>query len=154
MLTKTGATLLDFGLAKLRGHGESPALTLVGNAPTESASITREGAILGTLQYMAPEQIQGKEADAHADLWALGAMLYEMVSGKRPFTGDNPASLMGAILERDPAPLAGDAAGLPTEPRSRPPPLPGEEPRRALGVRSRPRRRAALDRAGRRSWPL
>ena len=115
MLTKTGATLLDFGLAKLRGHGESPALTLVGNAPTESASITREGAILGTLQYMAPEQIQGKEADAHADLWALGAMLYEMVSGKRPFTGGNPASLMGAILERDPPSLS---TALPVSPPS------------------------------------
>ena len=115
MLTKSGATLLDFGLAKLRGHGESPALTLDGNAPTESESLTKEGTILGTLQYMAPEQIQGKEADAHADLWALGAMLYEMVSGKRPFTGDNPASLMGAILERDPPSLS---TALPVSPPS------------------------------------
>ena len=115
MLTKSGATLLDFGLAKLRGHGESPALTLDGNAPTESESLTKEGTILGTLQYMAPEQLQGKEADAHADLWALGVMLYEMVSGKRPFTGDNPASLMGAILERDPPSLA---TALPVSPPS------------------------------------
>ena len=115
MLTKSGATLLDFGLAKLRGHGESPALTLDGNAPTESESLTKEGTILGTLQYMAPEQIQGKDSDARADLWALGVMLYEMVSGKRPFTGDNPASLMGAILERDPPSLS---TALPVSPPS------------------------------------
>ena len=115
MLTKAGAILLDFGLAKLCGHGESPALTLAGDAPTESASITREGTIVGTLQYMAPEQIQGQEADARADLWALGAMLYEMVSGKRPFTGASAASLMGAILERDPPSLS---TALPVSPPS------------------------------------
>jgi serine/threonine-protein kinase len=69
-------------------------------------SVTREGVIVGTLQYMAPEQIEGKPADARTDLWALGAITYEMVTGKRPFEATSAASLIGAILEREPAPLA------------------------------------------------
>lgn len=105
MLTKTGAKLLDFGVAKLTGHGEQAATAHLASVPTR-ASLTGEGVIVGTLQYMAPEQVEGKPADARADLWALGAILYEMVTGKRAFEATSAASLIGAILEREPAPLS------------------------------------------------
>ena len=106
MLTKTGAKLLDFGLAKLTGHEEQPAAAHLESALTRSAPLTGEGVILGTVQYMAPEQLEGKPADARTDLWALGAILYEMVAGKRAFEGTSAASLIGAILEREPTPLS------------------------------------------------
>src|SRR5512139_3061156 len=106
MLTKTGAKLLDFGLAKLKGHGERPAAAHLASVPTQSTPLTGQGAIVGTLQYMAPEQLEAKPADARTDLWALGAILYEMVTGKRAFEGTSAVSLMAAILEREPAPIA------------------------------------------------
>jgi serine/threonine protein kinase len=106
MLTKTGAKLLDFGLAKLTGHGEQAAVTLLSSAPTERTPLTAEGLILGTLPYMAPEQVEGKAADARTDLWALGAILYEMVTGKRTFEGTSAASLIGHIMNSEPAALA------------------------------------------------
>jgi len=105
MLTKTGAKLLDFGLAKLKRHGEQPAAAHLASAPTQSTPLTGEGTIVGTLQYMAPEQVEGKPADARTDIWALGGILYEMVTGKRAFEGPSAASLIGAILEREPATL-------------------------------------------------
>src|SRR5512139_2805449 len=106
MLTKVGAKLLDFGLAKLKGHGEQAAAAHLESAPTQSTPLTGEGMIVGTLQYMAPEQLEGKAADARTDLWALGAILYEMVTGKRVFEGTSAATLIGAILEREPTPLS------------------------------------------------
>lgn len=102
----TTAKLLDFGLAKLAAHGERPALAGGASVPTQAAPVTAEGTILGTLQYMAPEQLEGKEADARTDLWALGALLYEMVTGARAFEGESAVSLIGAILEREPTPIA------------------------------------------------
>ena len=102
----TSAKLLDFGLAKLTGHGERPALAGGATAATMTAPITERGTILGTLQYMAPEQLEGKEADARTDLWALGAILYEMVTGRRAFEGDSQVSLIGNIMNAEPAPLA------------------------------------------------
>ena len=105
MLTKSGVKLLDFGLAKLSGHGELPAAASLASAPTEMRPLTSEGTIVGTLQYMAPEQVEGKPADARTDLWALGAILYEMLTGKRAFEGTSAASLIAAILERDPPPV-------------------------------------------------
>ena len=115
----TTAKLLDFGLAKAvdpnggrgfspGGHAGSqdPASMGLANSPTMTAPITERGTILGTLQYMAPEQLEGKEADARTDLWALGAILHEMVTGRRAFEGESSVSLIGAILEREPAPLA------------------------------------------------
>ena len=106
MLTKTGAKLLDFGLAKLTGHEEQPAAAHLESALTRSAPLTGEGVILGTVQYMAPEQLEGKPADARTDLWALGAILYEMVAGKRAFEGTSAASLIGSIMNAEPAPLS------------------------------------------------
>jgi serine/threonine protein kinase len=100
MLTKSGAKLLDFGLAKLAAHGDQAAISFP--SATRSAPLTGEGAIVGTLQYMAPEQLEGKPTDARTDLWAFGAVVYEMLTGKRAFEATSAASLMGAILERDP----------------------------------------------------
>jgi eukaryotic-like serine/threonine-protein kinase len=106
MLTGTGAKLLDFGLASLRGHGEQRAADSLTSTPTEAAPLTGEGTILGTMPYMAPEQLEGRAVDARTDVWALGAILYEMVTGRRAFEGRSSASLVAAILEREPAPLA------------------------------------------------
>ncbi len=106
MLTKSGAKLLDFGLAKLSGHGERPAAASLASAPTEMRPLTSEGTIVGTLQYMAPEQVEGKAADARTDLWALGAILYEMLTGKRAFEGASAASLITAIMSAQPPTLA------------------------------------------------
>ncbi len=102
MLTKTGAKLLDFGLAKLAGHGEQPAAASLASAPTRTAPLTSEGAIVGTLQYMAPEQVEGRPADARSDLWALGAILYEMLTGTRAFQGVSAASLIANIMNAEP----------------------------------------------------
>ena len=106
MLAKAGAKLLDFGLAKLTGHGEQPAAAQLASATTQRTPLTAEGLIVGTLPYMAPEQVEGKPADARTDLWALGAILYEMLTGKRAFQGTSAASLIGAILEREPPALS------------------------------------------------
>jgi len=106
MLTKAGAKLLDFGLAKLAGHGEQPAASMMTAAPTQAGTLTGQGVIVGTLQYMAPEQLEGKPPDARTDLWALGAILYEMLTGKRAFEGESAVSVMSAIMEREPAPIA------------------------------------------------
>jgi hypothetical protein len=102
----TVAKLLDFGLAKLAAHGERPALVGGASVPTMAAPVTAEGTILGTLQYMAPEQLEGKEADARTDLWALGAILYEMVTGRRAFGGESQVSLIGNIMNAEAAALA------------------------------------------------
>jgi eukaryotic-like serine/threonine-protein kinase len=106
MLTKAGAKLLDFGLAKLTAHGEHAAAASLASAPTQTRPLTSEGAIVGTLQYMAPEQVEGKPADARTDLWALGAVLYEMLTGNRAFAGDTAASLIGNIMNAEPPALA------------------------------------------------
>jgi Tol biopolymer transport system component len=104
MLTKGGAKLLDFGLAKEQPGGAVDVLAT--GAPTAAASLTAQGTILGTVQYMAPEQIEGREADARTDIFALGVVLYEMLTGRPPFEGNSPASLLGAILKDDPPPLS------------------------------------------------
>ncbi len=105
MLTKTGAKLLDFGLAKLTGHGEQAAAASLASVPTQTRPLTSEGAIVGTLQYMAPEQVEGKPADARTDLWALGAVLYEMLTGTRAFRGASAASLIANIMNAEPVAL-------------------------------------------------
>src|SRR5207302_10891788 len=98
MITKSGVKLLDFGLAKQ--HADS--------SPAESTiqQVTEEGKILGTIQYMAPELFHGKEADARSDIFALGLVLYEMVTGRPAFSGNSKASLIAAILEHEPPPIS------------------------------------------------
>ncbi len=106
MLTKSaGVKLLDFGLAKLKG--DAGAVSPLSQMPTQdlSAPLTAEGTIIGTLQYMAPEQLEGKEADARTDIFAFGAVVYEMVTGKKAFEGASQASLVGAIMNQQPAPV-------------------------------------------------
>ena len=100
MLTKAGAKLLDFGLAKANPLGGSE------NDVTMTMALTSEGTIVGTFQYMAPEQLEGGEADARTDIFALGAVLYEMATGRRAFEGKSRASLIAAILGTQPPPIA------------------------------------------------
>jgi eukaryotic-like serine/threonine-protein kinase len=114
MLTKDGAKLMDFGLAKSAAAGApagSSSAPLLSAAKTMSQAspvspLTTAGTMIGTIQYMSPEQIEGKEADARSDLFALGAVLYEMVTGARPFGGKSQISLASAILEKDPDPIS------------------------------------------------
>jgi len=101
MLTKSGTKLLDFGLAKMQTK-DSGLVTSATSLPTERHSLTGEGTILGTFQYMAPEQLEGREADARTDIFAFGAVLYEMATAKKAFTGNSQASLIGAILHTEP----------------------------------------------------
>ncbi len=104
MITKTGTKLLDFGLAKLRQEA-SPA-TPLSELPTEPDAITAQGAIVGTLLYMAPEQLEGKEVDARTDIFAFGALVYEMATRKNAFEGTSQASVIGAILKDEPPPMS------------------------------------------------
>src|SRR5467141_1450529 len=104
MLTPTGAKLLDFGLTK-------PVVALTTGATLTAAAtpttpVTQEGTILGTFQYMSPEQIEGKELDGRSDIFSLGAVLYEMLTGQRAFQGKSQLSVASAILEKEPAPIS------------------------------------------------
>jgi serine/threonine protein kinase len=114
MLTKGGAKLMDFGLAKSAAAGVpggASSAPLLSAARTMSQAsplspLTTAGTMIGTIQYMSPEQIEGKEADARSDLFALGAVLYEMVTGARPFEGKSQISVASAILEKEPEPIS------------------------------------------------
>jgi Kae1-associated kinase Bud32 len=101
MLVREGTKLLDFGLAKLREEQADRAA----DPTTMSLGLSEEGLVLGTLPYMAPEQLEGRTADARADLFALGVVLYEMTTGEPPFRGSSKANLMVAILSAEPVPL-------------------------------------------------
>jgi Tol biopolymer transport system component len=105
VLTRSGAKLLDFGLAKTAAEGGAP---IDGHTalPTEARPLTREGTVLGTFQYMSPEQLDGQEADARTDIFALGAALYEMATGRRAFDGKTKTSLIAAIVKEQPRPIA------------------------------------------------
>ena len=103
MLTATGAKLLDFGLAK-ESSSLATAATLTAVTPT--SPVTQEGMIVGTFQYMSPEQIEGKELDRRSDIFSLGAVLYEMLTGKKAFEGKTQLSVASAILEKEPAPIS------------------------------------------------
>src|SRR5437868_5594705 len=107
MLTKAGTKLLDFGLARLMNHPIPLTEALSqGATQTRENSLTEEGVILGTFQYMAPEQLEGNEADARTDIFALGAVLYEMVTGRPAFVGESRASLIAAVLSFEPPPIS------------------------------------------------
>jgi eukaryotic-like serine/threonine-protein kinase len=119
MLTKTGAKLLDFGLAKpniaaIGAVAASSSGKLTPSTPTMSVAalaspaggLTQQGTIVGTFQYMAPECLQGQEADARSDLFSFGCVLYEMVTGRRAFDGKSQLSVLTAILEKDPEPIS------------------------------------------------
>jgi len=97
---------MDFGLAKACSLPGAPASGLTLTSPVASRPLTQEGMVVGTFQYMSPEQIEGKEADARSDIFALGAVLYEMATGKRAFEGKSTTSVIAAILERNPAPIS------------------------------------------------
>ncbi len=102
MLTKSGLKLLDFGLAKAVAPVNQGSVT---SLPTQQG-LTQEGTILGTLQYMAPEQLEGKDADGRSDIFAFGAVLYEMATGRKAFTASSQASLITAIMSSEPAPIS------------------------------------------------
>jgi eukaryotic-like serine/threonine-protein kinase len=105
MLTKSGTKLLDFGLAKLQQE-MAPANAQMSQLPTMNEPLTAQGTIVGTLQYMAPEQLEGKEADARTDIFAFGTIVYEMATRKKAFEGKSQASLIAKILETDPPPIS------------------------------------------------
>jgi Tol biopolymer transport system component/predicted Ser/Thr protein kinase len=114
MLTRSGAKLLDFGLAKPSSIGAGPSsspsissmATMAGTISNMASPVTVTGTMVGTVQYMSPEQIQGKEADARSDIFAFGALLYEMLTGKRAFEGKSQLSVASAILDREPEPVS------------------------------------------------
>ena len=119
MLTRSGARLLDFGLAKTTGD---PADALaartdesISGIPTAMGSLTADGEILGTLQYMAPEQLDGLEVDARADIFAFGAVLHEMLTGQKAFAGAGKAAVIGAILHVDPPAVSAIQSQSPPE---------------------------------------
>ena len=103
MLMKSGIKILDFGLARFT---TIDAVSVSSDAPTRQKDLTKERTILGTLQYMAPEQLEGKTVDARADIWALGAVLYEMVTGTKAFDGESQASLISAIMSSEPTAMS------------------------------------------------
>ena len=103
MLTKTGAKLMDFGLAK--ASGSAPLSDGLTEMTAEQAKLTAEGTIVGTFQYMAPEQLEGKEADGRTDIFALGEVIYEMATGEPAFAGKSRASVIAAILSSEPQPM-------------------------------------------------
>jgi serine/threonine protein kinase len=107
MLTQTGVKLMDFGLAKSLPARASAAasLSVTGSSPAANSPVTEKGMVIGTFQYMSPEQVQGKEVDARSDIFSLGAVLYEMVTGRRAFEGKNQLSVAAAILDGEPAPI-------------------------------------------------
>ena len=107
MITKSGVKLLDFGLAKAMAapppqSGMTSLPTMMGSAQ----NLTQEGTILGTFQYMAPEQLEGREADGRTDIFAFGCVLYEMATGRKAFSGSSQASLISSIMKEDPAPVS------------------------------------------------
>jgi len=114
MLTRSGAKLMDFGLARatgtsgpaVGGGAGTAGMSGLTHTPTMTKSLTSAGSIVGTFQYMSPEQLEGGEADPRSDIWALGCVLYEASTGRRAFTGKSQASLIGAIMNTEPTPIS------------------------------------------------
>ena len=110
LLTRSGVKVLDFGLAKIQ---HAPAVDSPGEAATQSGSLTAEGSLLGTLPYMSPEQVEGRDADTRSDIFAFGVVLYELIAGSRPFAGKTQAGLVASILKEEPRPLDEARPGVP-----------------------------------------
>ena len=111
MVTKSGAKLMDFGLARATAaagpvSASGATMAALTQHPTVASPLTAAGAIVGTFQYMSPEQLEGREADSRADIWALGCVLHEMATGQRAFDGRSQASLISAIMTAEPAPIS------------------------------------------------
>ena len=139
-LTTDGTVkILDFGLARTTGPAGFTGL----DSPTVAPD-TQPGTVLGTVGYMAPEQVRGEAADHRADLFALGCVLYEMISGRRAFRRDTAAETLTAILRDDPPDIGSDHRRRAARPRAHHPPMPREASRRALPVCARSRVRAGI----------
>ena len=106
MLTPLGAKLLDFGLAKAHRILSAAQSVALADQPTERRNITEHGVLVGTVRYMAPEQLEGRDADTRSDLFAFGALVYEMVTGRAPFDGASHASVIAAIIGGEPQPVS------------------------------------------------
>src|SRR5438094_6712756 len=141
MLTATGVKLLDFGLAKEVVPLASGATI---TAAAQSSPVTKEGTIIGTLQYVSPEQVEGKELDGRSDIFSLGAVLYEMVTGQRAFQGKSQLSVASAILEKEPEPI--------TNVKPMTPPALDHAIRRSLTKEVERRWQSAADLAGELQW--
>src|SRR6266404_571611 len=141
MLTPAGAKLLDFGLAK-PAAALSSGVTLT--AARRNSPVTEQGTIVGTFQYMSPEQIEGKELDARSDIFSFGALLYEMLTGKRAFEGKSQLSVASAILEKEPVPISS------VKPMT--PPALDHAIRRSLAKEVEKRWQSAADLAGELQW--
>jgi eukaryotic-like serine/threonine-protein kinase len=117
MLTKNGAKLMDFGLARATGlaspSGSGVSMAGLTQSPTMAQPLTTEGTIVGTFQYMSPEQLEGKDADTRSDIWALGCVIYEMATGRRAFDGRSQASLISSIMSSEPPAISQVAAMVP-----------------------------------------
>src|SRR5580700_6993733 len=147
MLTQTGVKLMDFGLAKslMPAHASAAAsLTVTGSSPVANSPLTEKGMVIGTFQYMSPEQVQGKEVDGRSDIFSLGAVLYEMVTGKRAFEGKSQLSVASAILEKEPAAISA------IKPMT--PPALDHAIRRCLAKEPERRWQSAADLAGEMQW--
>ena len=151
MLTKSGVKLLDFGLAKLvePDKGEVSQATSMPTALQQSQPLTTRGTILGTFQYMAPEQLEGGDADARSDIFAFGCVLYEMLTGQKAFTGKSQASLIGSIMSSDPPPISSIQPMIPAVARPHRQGLPRQGARAPLVDGARRDAAAAVDRRGR-----
>ncbi len=106
MITKSGAKLFDFGLAKVLPSSSSDLASPISETSTPEESLTSEGSVIGTLEYLSPEQLHGREPDSRTDIFAFGVCLYQMITGRRPFHGNSRAGVIAAILEHEPDPVS------------------------------------------------
>jgi len=113
IITRNGVKVLDFGLAKV--GTEKPSAESAANIQTVTEPITRAGAMLGTLYYMSPEQVEGKDADERSDIFSFGVVFYEMITGQRPFSGDTPAAVLASLLKDQPPPMSQRQPAVPRQ---------------------------------------
>ena len=125
LVTKAGVKLVDFGLAKV---SPAPATGIV----TDTLQLTDAGIVIGTLAYMSPEQVEGKEADSRSDIISFGVVLYETLAGRRAFSASTQAGLMAAILKEEPRPLPSLQPSDPARTRPHREQVSGEGSRRPL----------------------